>query len=217
MECKRTASAGFLLLMSGLCAAQVQSVPSREAEMAQLATLYFIDVSRGDWKQVQIDPCPAFTHHVFTRYERSAAPGVISSFLAIYPLNAAPGTPSKPWKSGIFLIPAQTFGIKPQPLVERRTTRLVFNQVWADELKEDAQLGHFPLSWGGLADCYAAMASERPIRFSTVSSDVPPAPEIDLKTNPVSSIIITVDGGSAPHSLRLAVDPRGMITDASLR
>ncbi len=70
---------------------------------------------------------------------------------------------------------------------------------------------------GGLADCYAAIAGERPVPVMALFSDVPAAPAIDLKTNPVSSIMITVDGRSAPRTLRLAVHSRGMITDASLR
>ncbi len=144
----------MLLALLLACGAEGQQgfpgfIESRQAEVARMASLNFIDLSRGDWKQVQVDPCPAFTHHAFTRYERSAAPGVVSSFLAIYPLIAVPATPGKPWKSGIFLIPSETFGVKPQPLAERRTTQVVFNQVWSDELNAGGHPGHFPLKWEG--------------------------------------------------------------------
>ena len=192
-------------------------IESRQAEVFRLAPFYFIDVTHGVWNHQQIGPCPSFTHHVFARYERSPAQGIISSFVAIYSVNAPAGRSDKPWTSGIQLIPVETFSADPQSVAERHSTLLVFNRVWADELKESGHPDRFPaLDWGGLAACYAAISGERvsPPQVGSPESHMPPS--INLVTNPASSVMISVVGKSAPRSLRLAFDSHGMITDAKL-
>ena len=189
-------------------------IESRQAEVRQLGMmLYGINLDRGSWVHQQAPICPAFSHHVFARYDRRTSAGVDYSFMAIYNVDIPPAKSlMRPWQGGIVLVPL----VGPGPAVERAGTITTFNHVWSDELQRSGHPDSFPgITWGGLADCYLALANEqRGPRVETGPVDDPSG--IDLKKLPVHSVLVPLQPiGPRSRSVSIEFDGHGLITSAT--
>jgi hypothetical protein len=188
-------------------------IEARQAEVGRLGVLYGISLNVGAWTHQQVAVCPAFTHHVFARYDQRGSGGATASFIAIYDLDTGPAKSlNRPWEGGIALLPLYGvhWGEKSFP-IERKETMNVFNRVWADELQRSGSVAFSGLSWPGLADCYARLANEEPVRNTEVG-DVG-SPSINLKGEQVSAVLITVKGSDKVSRVaHLEFDLRGQVT-----
>lgn len=194
-------------------------IASRQAELSQVGLLiYGIRVDPGEWTHREIGVCPAFSHHVFARYDRVPGHGNSAGFVAIYSRDVPPASQlkSKPWESGIVLVPL--FGIHRNgdaPVVERAETISAFDAVWADELRRAGRGDAFAgLSWSGLAECYLRLSGEQPVVDEEEHPQGAEPEPIDMK-QPVSAVLVPL-AGPGSRSGWVHFDPKGMVVEAGV-
>lgn len=205
------------LLASDLSA---QSTPdtafivSRQAEVVQLGqAFYHTDLQASVWTPRQVDICPQFTHHVFVRYDATSKPETKMSYLAIYSRDVAPAKSSaKPWEGGVRLM--QMDNARHAYPRDLRTEVAFFNRVWGDELKAAKTGSTVPgLTLTGLTACFARFAGELPKEDPSQKD----TDELNLKTQRVRSISLTVQGGPKFNRwVYIEFDPRGGISAAEV-
>jgi hypothetical protein len=191
-------------------------IDSRQLEVAELGKLYGIDLSQGKWKHEQSPICPAFSHHIFATYDRDSAPGLTTSFVAIYSRYSKSGR-DKPWQTGTILVPLNgTASLDGGTLAERASVIAAFNLIWSDELKASDHPNNFAeLTWPDLAACYLRLIGERP--QDTSNSAAHPGQVIDLARNRSSNVLINiVESGSISKSLSTEFDRHGMLMHAKI-
>jgi hypothetical protein len=193
-------------------------IASRQPELTRLARVYGIRLESGAWTHHEVFLCPAFSHHVFARFDQRLAAGAATSFLAIYSREVPPAkNPDRPWEGGISLIPlAGPQDLGSGPVVTRQSTITVYNRIFTDEMRSSGHPDELLTNTSDLTTCYLHMAGEDP----RVQSETDDADKADgRRSPPISSQLIRLMSNGPDHAPRyvsLQLNANGSIHSAKV-
>jgi hypothetical protein len=177
-------------------------VNSRQNEVIDLAALYSIDLQKS-WHHETLTACKSFDRYTFVYYYGDNKPNVRSMFLAIIPSDKSP-VRLIPWDGGV--------NGEARTTAAQKATITTFNALWSKEISNSSDPHKFPgPSWNDLAECYANMSGERPIKVSqTLVSSEPSS--IDL-AHPIGNVLVAVASATGlRRTLAIQFDSGGLVS-----
>jgi hypothetical protein len=182
-------------------------IAAKQSELSRAAELHGVDLDQHAWNRQGLGICPAFSDHLFVRYQRSDDPNL--ALIAVYSRK----------RTGVrIILLGAGFAQRREPASIQNSTISTFNNIWSEERHSSSVNGKFPnLSWSSLAACYAEMAGEKLSLPPGISRTevVAPISVLDIQHDPIVKEVFLVESDPlTPTSLSIDFGRSGFVQRA---